>query len=57
MLSEDVLDNFIYYMIDIDGDQEHKDKVIFLAEQVFKYTDSEDKIFLELRSIYNKLVE
>ncbi|HBU06711.1 MAG TPA: hypothetical protein DEB09_01360 [Candidatus Magasanikbacteria bacterium] len=48
----DILDNF-YYMFDTD-DEVGKKKVIFLAEQLFKYTNSEDKVFGDLRKIYNE---
>ncbi|MFZ2189542.1 MAG: HD domain-containing protein [Candidatus Magasanikiibacteriota bacterium] len=50
----DILDNF-YYMFETDNELGKK-KVMFLAEQLFKYTSSEDKVFGDLRNIYNEKI-
>ena len=46
----DVLDNFIFRFQA--GNELEKKKVIHLANQVFKHTDSNDRIFKELRKVY-----
>jgi (p)ppGpp synthase/HD superfamily hydrolase len=46
----DILDNFIYRFHT--GTELEKEKVIHLAKQIFKYTNSTNRVFGELRRMY-----
>ena len=48
----DVLDNFVY-IFEID-DALGKERMIHMVKQIFKYTNSTDKIFGELRQVFKR---